>query len=307
MDWKKANSENLQFFQPEDDKKYQINIIPFEIKTKNHPLVASGDYKVGDLDYGLDVWVHRSIGPSEKDVVCLKNTYGRPCPICEEADNYRRQGEKENSDALRASRRVYYNIIELGDDDAGLKIFSASHYLFEHELIQQAKRDGEGKQIVPFADLEDGKVVEFWTEETKKGKMKFIEFSSFRFNDRKKPVNEKLVDEAISFDELLIYRNADEVKEVLFGEEIDEEPEDGKDEKKSSSHKKGDEETEKSDDDSDDRRFMKGECPSDYDFGTADEHKECKTCEAWDKCMDKKEADAKAKRRAERESHGKKG
>ena len=70
----------VTFFSPTEGK-HRINIIPYTIKSKNHPLVKRGEAEIGEQDYIMDFYVHRGVGPAEKSVLCLKNTYGKPCPI----------------------------------------------------------------------------------------------------------------------------------------------------------------------------------------------------------------------------------
>jgi len=69
MDWKKV--ENVKFYKPKEGSN-RIDIIPYKTKTKNDPLVASGDCKIGEESYMLDLFIHNSIGPTQSDVICLK-------------------------------------------------------------------------------------------------------------------------------------------------------------------------------------------------------------------------------------------
>ena len=61
----------IKFFSPAEGKN-RINIVPYVIKSKNHPLVKSGEAEVGEKDYVLDFYAHRGVGPAEKTVLCLK-------------------------------------------------------------------------------------------------------------------------------------------------------------------------------------------------------------------------------------------
>ena len=118
----------IKFFSPAEGKN-RINIVPYVIKSKNHPLVKSGEAEVGEKDYVLDFYAHRGVGPAEKTVLCLKNTYGKPCPICEQAAALRKAGKEKEANALKPSRRVVYNIEDLKEPGV-LKVFETSHYLF---------------------------------------------------------------------------------------------------------------------------------------------------------------------------------
>ena len=229
----------IVFFNPGEGK-HRINIIPYTIKSKNHPLVKSGEAEVGEKDYVLDFYTHRGVGPSEKTVLCLKNTYGKPCPICEYSASLRKAGKEEEAKALKPSRRVVYNIEDL-KEPGKLKVFETSHYLFEKELIEEARDDDEGG-FIDFADEEEGMEIKFRATKVKKGDMEFNEFKSFSFEDRDEKLDKKLLDSAISFDELLTVPTYEEVEKILYGD--DEEDEDEKPKKKSKPVEDDDEEDE---------------------------------------------------------------
>ena len=234
------------FFNPGEGK-HRINIIPYTIKSKNHPLVKSGEAEVGEKDYVLDFYTHRGVGPSEKTVLCLKNTYGKPCPICEYSASLRKTGKEEEAKALKPSRRVAYNIEDL-KEPGKLKVFETSHYLFEKELIEEARDDDEGG-FIDFADEEEGMEIKFRATKVKKGDMEFNEFKSFSFEDRDEPISKKLFDSAISFDELLTVPTYEEVEKILYGD--DEEDEDEKPKKKSKPVEDDEEDEEEPEDDED--------------------------------------------------------
>lgn len=218
----------ITFFSPTEGK-HRINIIPYIIKSKNHPLVKSGEAEIGEKDYVLDFYAHRGVGPAEKTVLCLKNTFGKPCPICEQSASLRKAGKEKEANALKPSRRVVYNIEDL-KEPGKLKVFETSHYLFEKELIEEARDDDEGG-FIDFADEEEGKEIKFRATKVKKGDMEFNEFKSFSFEDRDEPLDEDLLNSAISFDELLVVPSYEDVEKILYGD--DDEDEDEKPKKKS--------------------------------------------------------------------------
>ena len=228
VNYRKYDGE-VTFFSPSEGK-HRINIIPYVIKSKNHPLVKSGEAEIGEKDYVLDFYTHRSVGPSEKTVLCLKNTFGKPCPICEHAASLRKAGKEKEANALKPSRRVVYNIEDL-KEPGKLKVFETSHFLFEKELIEEARDDDEGG-FVDFADEDEGMEIKFRATKVKKGDMEFMEYKSFAFEDRDEKLDEKLLDSAISFDELLEVPSYEEVEKTLYGDD-DEEDEDEKPKKKS--------------------------------------------------------------------------
>lgn len=297
FDWKKIDTE-ISFFSPVEGRN-RINIIPYEIKTKNHPLVKRGEFEIGDLDYVLDFFVHRNVGPSESSVVCLKNTFGKPCPICEQSALLRKQGKEQEANELKPSRRVIYNVQDLKEPEK-VKVFETSHFLFEKELIDES-RDEEGG-FVDFADPTDGKEIKFRCQEVQKGSMKFKEYKSFSFEDRDEEIDDELLEQAVSFDEVIRIPTYDEVQKILFGEEdeIEESPKKKKvveeDEKTDEDDeielpkKKSKQVVEETEDDDEDEieepKKSSGKCPYGHKFGKdCDEHDDCDNCKIWDSCF----------------------
>lgn len=221
MDYKKVDGD-VEFFSPKEGRN-RINIIPYTIKTKNHPLVRKGEFEIGDKDYVMDIFTHRGVGPSEATVLCLKNTYGKPCPICEQSALLKKQGKEEEAAALKASRRVFYNVQDLKNPDK-LLVFETSHFLFEKELIDEARDDEEGG-FVDFADEEAGKEIKFRCSKVTKGGFEFNEFKSFSFEDRDENIPDELLENAISFDEILNVPTYEEVEKILYGQDDDDEDE----------------------------------------------------------------------------------
>lgn len=238
MDYKKVDRE-VEFFSPKEGRN-RINIIPYIIKTKNHPLVRKGEFEIGDKDYVMDIYTHRGVGPSEATVLCLKNTYGKPCPICEYSAQLKKQGKEDEAGALKPSRRCFYNVQDCKNPDK-LMVFEASHYLFEKELIDEARDDDEGG-FVDFADEENGKEIKFRCSKVTKNKMEFNEFKSFSFEERDENIPDEILNSAISFDEIMSVPTYEEVEKILYGqddEDADEENE--KQVKKNREEDEGDE------------------------------------------------------------------
>lgn len=309
LDFKKVDKK-IDFFEPSEGLN-KVNIIPYEIKTKNHPLVKKGISEIGDFDYNLDLYVHRGIGANNDSVICPKGTYGKTCPICEEKHKLYDAGKNDEAKELKAQRRCVYNIqpIVKGKSE-GLKIWDVSHSLFEKELIEEAHSCLDGSNIIDFADSEDGKIIKFRGTEAVFGKTKYLEFKSFSFLDRDEEIDEDILDEAVSLDELLTVPTYEEVSNLFYGidsdddEDKDDEEEEEEEEKPTKKHKhkrtvkndSADDEDEEEDDEEEDgeepeekpaKKSKKEKCPHDHKFGVdTDEYKECESCELWDDCME---------------------
>ena len=323
INWKEIDGE-VKFFQPAVGKN-AINIIPFEIKSKNHPLVKQGQMEIGELDYCLDIWTHRNVGPSESSVICLKKTYGKACPICEESEKMKKQGKEKEAAALTSKRRVFYNVEDVRKKPGELQVFEVSHYLFEKELIDEARNEEESS-FIDFADLKNGSVVKYRCSKSSQGGYEFNEFKSFSFADREDPVDDDLAASAISFDEHLNVLDYESIQAILFGadedagddadgeedesparkkqsakkpskkdedEEEDDEKPSKKSVKKTPSKKKHSDEDEDEDEDGEKlakKSSGKGKCPHGHVFGEdADDHEECEDCDVWSKCIGAKE------------------
>lgn len=208
----------VEFFKAEA-KTMKFNVIPYEIKSKLHPEVARKKMAVGDLDYVMDIWIHQFIGPNNTDALCPKKNYGKPCPLCEEVSRlYDAKKDKDAKD-LSASRRCFYNIQLVGKDgpESDTKVFHVSHYLFTKELMEEANECGKGDTIVPFADLEDGSIIKVRGTEEALGENKMLKFKSFDFLARDEEVPDELVDNAVSFDDLLILLTPEQIEAAMYG------------------------------------------------------------------------------------------
>jgi hypothetical protein len=249
FDWKKAG--DLKFYKMKAGK-HRLNIIPYIIKTKNHPLVKSGDAKVGEEDYRLDIFIHRGIGPAQTPVICPKKNFGKACPICAQADEYREQGKQKEASAFRAQRRELYNVIDANDSDAGLQILDVSQNLFGKELIEAAKEENENGDIVDFPDIDDGKIVKFRATDAEFGGHAYFEFKNFGFEDREEKLDKDLIKQACSFDEFMKLYSSEEIEKILYGNDEDSE-DDSKEQPKNKASKKDDEDDDDvGNDDSDD-------------------------------------------------------
>lgn len=280
MNWGQVEGE-VQFYKAKEGMNKLI-IVPYIIKSKNHPLVHSGDMEIGNMDYVMDLYVHRRIGPTEKDAICLRLNYGKACPICDAAKEYRQKGEDEAYRALKASRRVYYNVLNARKVDNGLMVFNGvSHWLFEKEMIEEARGGSEDGEIIDFASVEKGKVVKFRGNMDNIGSNEFLKFKSFDFLEREEELDDGIEKETISFDEILILRDAKELEKLLYDEDEEESEKEEKEEKEESGrsrHKKQD--SEKSDSGKE-----KKTCPEGYTFGKDfDEDDDCEDCNVRKEC-----------------------
>jgi len=286
------------FFKVKEGKQ-TIDIIPYIVTTDKHPKLSKGN-----IDYLLDVWVHRSVGAGEDSFICLKKNYKKACPICEEMEQLIADGQDDDVvNALKPKRRVFYNIKDAGSDKDEIQIFEQSHFKFEKELLEEAESD-DGEVIV-FSDPTDGMSVEIKGKKASFKGRDFIEVRKISLVDRDEQYDDDIIEEAYSLDALLIVPTYEQMRDSFHGLASDTEENEENEEKpvkKKSAKKEEPEDDEEDDDEEDapknkkdkaeDKKGKGGKCPHGHAFGAeCDEHKDCKKCESWDECSDAYDAD----------------
>lgn len=310
IDWKAFGKDrDIKFYKPKEGVN-KLNIIPFEITNKMNPIVKSKDTdaEIGSLDMLLDIWVHRYTGPDNVDVLCPKKNYGKSCPLCDKYQEKYSEGKEKEAKDFRATRRAIINVQPIiQGEPQPLQVFDVSHWLFMKELLEEAHACKDGEDIVEFANIDSGKIVKFRLTLEPWGKTFKPDFKSFNFLDRKEELEDKLIDEAISFDKgLLPLLSAEEIEKVMYGQDEDED-EPSKSDKPSPERDEEEDDppprkVDRDPDDEDDEEedpppkkkkedksdTKKGKCPSGHEWGEADDHKECKDCpkSTWDECME---------------------
>lgn len=301
LDLSKAG--DASFFTPEEGKNL-IDILPFTVKSKHHPQ----GLKPGDEDYVLDIWIHSFVGAGNGSVLCLKKTFGKPCPICEEQAVLRKSDDAEDDavKALNPKRKCIYNVVDLNNEDKGIQLFEVSHFLFEKELLEKVEGDDE---FITFADLEEGRSIEFRAKKEKFGQFDFLKYKDFTFKKRS-GYEEDVLEQTFPLDELLIIPTYDKVKALFYGSGEEEGQEDESEEKEepkkktlsrkpASGEKEKEEEPKKKtltrgktagSENKKEKEETNSECPNGHSFGKdCDEHKDCKDCDAWESCANEQE------------------
>ncbi len=227
LDYSKAKSDDrIEKYKAVYKKTSHIDIMPFEVTQEWYKKLKSrvGEtlgIEVGDLDYKLEVPVHKNIGPENKMILCLRLAFGKQCYCCERRDESEDEKEKE---ALKISWRSIYNVIDLDEEDKGVQIFEASQYLFEKELLEQAEVSNE-EGIIIFSDLEEGMTVIFRAAEKVFKKSKYPEYKNFGFEERDEPYNEDILDRTYPLDKMLIIPDYAEQRMIFEGIDEDEDNE----------------------------------------------------------------------------------
>ena len=282
----------------EDD--HSINIIPY-FAGKNNPKV-----KEGKSTYFLDLFVHSRVGVNEDSYICLNRNYGQKCPICDHQAQLRKDGDEDEEyiKSLNPTRRAIYNIEVLDNPKEkakGVQLWEVSHFLFEKELAELAKKkSGGGFVYFSTPDTEDGKIISF----RRKGEGKATKFHALSFEDREEPISDEVLDAAKCIEDMIHIPTYDEVYAAAFPESTKEttKKKDDDDDDDRPIRKRDDEDDRRRKEDEDDRKkdddddgindqepeLKEGECPIGQVFGKEfDEFENCDDCKFREACKEK--------------------
>lgn len=233
---------DIKWYEPKAGGKNKnvMDIVPFVITQKWYKNLRSYsgkevDLDIGELDYKLEIPVHRSIGNSNSTVLCLREAFGGKCPICD--DMFEEWAKKGTSDfdekkarALQPKWRDIYIIYDYKDPDyKGFKLWDVSYHLFEIYLMEAAETSEDG--FICFSDPIDGRVIEWVGNEKTIGDKghPFIDAGScqaFKFLKREEPYSDEDIEENFSLDSLLKIPTFDEVARIHYDLEDDESAQD---------------------------------------------------------------------------------
>ena len=295
-----------------------IDIIPYNAG-KNHPLVATGQCEEGDTMYSLDYFVHKSIGPTQSDVTCLTQ-YGKRCPICEESKRHYALGseeEKKKGTAFRAKRRAVYLIHDLIDNSYAY--WDTGWTSFEEPVNKRASITIDpktGAPINPF-DWENGKSISFLGEKDKYQGRDFVKISdgTLNFEDRP-PLSEEVLNHSVDLSEGIEIMSDEDMDNLLSGKPVVESnntqqaPETTQAPVQSNTNGSAPQSQPSFDtmetvpqqtpqqasqqpapqqaapaQNAAPAASPENTCPFGHNWGEADNHKECVTCGAWDRCI----------------------
>ncbi len=121
--------------------------------------------------FGFDYFLHSGVGPDNSQYLCLdkmadlaesKGFKGGACPVCEERRRLEKEGETEEANQLKPSRRVGVWIIDRDNERDGPKFYDMS-WTMDKDIasLQINKRTGEAILI---DDPEEGYDFEFQRE-----------------------------------------------------------------------------------------------------------------------------------------------
>lgn len=217
------NGCKLKFYKFGEVKSYyDLNVLPFVVGGRKHPAVKSGELKPGDWDFMVDYWVHRDVGPEKGQYICIKKTYGLPCPMCDEAERLKAEQGSDAAKGMWASHRALMAVQPLdshGHGDAEPMLLDMAYNNFALDLIDESESCMRGDGVVDFANLgPEGREVSFRVAEDTMGNgRKYKLAKNFAFNKRREEIPDSVVEKVPSLDELLNVPTAGDITRAMFG------------------------------------------------------------------------------------------
>lgn len=183
--------------------------------------------EAGDIWYVRPYGVHRNIGIDNKTRLCLRLTFGKPCPVDEHQKEMYKAAktdeQKKTATALYHKKRALYNVIDLDDPDKGVQVFDISDHLFSNLLeqeLQLAKPKYDG-----FADLKGGYTVTVRFKKKVLGDREWFEAERIDFKERADyPVT--ILEDTYDLDAMLKPLSYEALENEFLGkeEEVEEKP-----------------------------------------------------------------------------------
>lgn len=215
----KSDLEGVEFWNVSEGKHW-FDIVPYKAGRYDP------DVEEGKNNYCFQPYMHRNIGPNNRDIICLARTYNRPCPICEHVKELINKGADEdliNEIKVQVNPRAIYNVNVLDNDKErgkGIQVFHASHFTMEGKLLELANkptRPGEEnlEVFVPYPEPDkEGRTIYF----KRKGKGRKTEFLALSFEERDYSISKKLLKGAHVLDELVEIPTYEQAKAALLGD-----------------------------------------------------------------------------------------
>lgn len=206
--------DGKSFFQPKKEGTYRLEIIPYVVpEGAGNPFADDGDYY-----FERTFFTHRGIGPNKGTYICLFNTVRQPCPICEYLAKLAKEDKKDEDliKSLGAKERQLWNVFDHDNPEDGVKVWDISFYLFGERLQIEVKNGDEDENLNHFADPDRGKTLKVVLEEKFFMKKPYYNTATISFKERRKPLADEILDEAVVLDDTLIITEYDQLNQVFL-------------------------------------------------------------------------------------------
>ena len=254
--------EGVEVWAPEKKGRYNLDIVPYEVSTENHP--EEGIEK-GVLWFRTQFRVHHAVGMSEQSVVCPRSI-GKKCCICDEADRLRKLDEDEDVvRQLRGQRFTAMNILHPDDPDT-IAVLVLSSGKFDN-ILKEELQEEENEEHLDFYQCEDGgrTIRVRFSEKTFAGN-KYLQATDIQFKERDDMDEDEILERVVDLDTILNVLPPEKI-EALFLEGGEGETDEDEDEEQEEKEKPKSKSKSK-------RKSKKEEEPEEEDFDEEDDEDE---------------------------------
>ena len=213
--------QGVSVFSPKPSSKVRLDFLPYKVTDPKHPDRDDelGIAVPGSLWYKRPFKIHRNVGVNDATIIC-PTSFGKPCPICEYRKKRLKEGaEKQETDAMKASRRTLYAVIPINDPDNEEKIhvWDMSWWLFQKLLNEELE---DNPEYGAFPDLEDGYTlrIRFSSDSIGKGDP-FARASNIQFIPREDAYDEDILKNVPNLDEMVSVLSYEQIQAMFFEEE----------------------------------------------------------------------------------------
>ncbi len=204
--------EGLKVWDPKPGA-HKIDIISF-IAGKNHLVCDEGE-EAPDASY----FVHKNVGPKNKDILCIHKHKDEPCPVCEYVQKLKQQPDYDDDlvRALSRKRREMYLIRDLSDGEYYL--WESAYYNSFGEMLENRMNSGEEGEYDLYWAYDEGLSLRVIFEEKSFRGHLYSNPTSIDFKPRAKQYTEAQLKKQPCLDGLFTFKSASEIESILFGED----------------------------------------------------------------------------------------
>lgn len=196
------------------DTKNKFDILPYVASEK-----SKGCESPGSAHFELTVYVHKGLGgDGRRSVVCKSKMLNKNCPICNYVNKHRAEMTDAERQALQAKHRQIYIILDrLAEDPANrIKFMETAYRMGFGELLTNtlsAEDDDDPAQHIH--SLTDGKSLVVTAKNKSYNGNTYVAPVTIKFEDRKKPIPETVLDQFDNPEECIIYLEDKDIQKIL--------------------------------------------------------------------------------------------
>ncbi len=96
--------------------------------------------------YGYSIWVHTRIGANTSNYLCPQKMLNKRCPVCEAANEARKQGDEDEAKEMSPKEQIAYYILDRDNDNPHPQVYVVG-WMQDREIVNQCYSDRTGKAL----------------------------------------------------------------------------------------------------------------------------------------------------------------